>query len=149
MFILATKMSDEEASESCLPSPNRSTISLISSEASRPPQPRTSSSSSSQSTSGAAWVVNWENSFLSQMSDMNYRVTSQLESYILLQSIWGVPPACGPLLQLATAHAGQGNSLNEAGNRLDTEKMLQPQSLTRWKYRVFLTVSFYIFRYRM
>ena len=21
---------------------------------------------------------------------------------------WGVPPACGPLLQLATAHAGQG-----------------------------------------
>ena len=70
-----------------------------------------------------------------------------LESYILLQSIWGVPPACGPLLQLATAHAGQGNSLNEAGNRLDTEKMLQPQSLTRWKYiqglfdRVILHIS--------
>ena len=78
-----------------------------------------------------------------------YRVTRQVEAYILLTSIWGVPPACGPLLQLATAHAGQGNSLNEAGNRLDTEKMQQPQSLTRWKYRVLLTVSFYIFRYRM
>ena len=41
-----------------------------------------------------------------------YRVTRQLESYIRLQSIWGVPPACGPLLQLATAQAGQGNSQN-------------------------------------
>ena len=42
----------------------------------------------------------------------NYRVTRQLESYILLQSIWGVLLACGPLLQLATAHAGKGNSPN-------------------------------------
>ena len=41
-----------------------------------------------------------------------YRVTRQLESYILLQSIWGVSPACWPLLQLATAQAGQGNSPN-------------------------------------
>ena len=37
-------------------------------------------------------------------------VTRQLKSYILLQSIWGVPPACGPLLQLASAQIGQGNS---------------------------------------
>ena len=42
---------------------------------------------------------------------VRYRVTHQVEPYILLRSIWGVPPACGPLLQLATAQAGQGNSL--------------------------------------
>ena len=41
-----------------------------------------------------------------------YRVTRQVEVYMLLTSIWGVPPACGPLLQLATAQAGQGNSQN-------------------------------------
>ena len=39
-----------------------------------------------------------------------YRVTLHLDSYILLQWIRGVPPTCGPLLQLATAQAGQGNS---------------------------------------
>ena len=44
--------------------------------------------------------------------DDYYRVTRQLESCIMLQSIWGVPLACGPLLQLATAQAGQGNSPN-------------------------------------
>ena len=37
-----------------------------------------------------------------------YRVTRHLDSYILLQSIWGVPPVCGPLLQLAS----QGNFPN-------------------------------------
>ena len=37
-------------------------------------------------------------------------MTRHLDSYILLKSIWGVPPACGPLLQLATAQEGQGNS---------------------------------------
>ena len=42
----------------------------------------------------------------------NYRVTRQVEAYILLTSIWGVLPACGPLLQLATAQASQGNSPN-------------------------------------
>ena len=45
-------------------------------------------------------------------STSQYRVTRQVESYILLQLIWGVPPACGPLLQLATAQAGRGNSPN-------------------------------------
>ena len=39
-----------------------------------------------------------------------YRATLHLDSYILFQSIWGVPPAFGPLLQLATAQSGQGNS---------------------------------------
>ena len=43
---------------------------------------------------------------------LQYRVTRHLDSYILLQSIWGVRPACGPLLQLAAAQAGQGNSQN-------------------------------------
>ena len=38
------------------------------------------------------------------------RITGRLST--LLQSIWGVPPASGPLLQLATAQAGQGNSPN-------------------------------------
>ena len=37
-----------------------------------------------------------------------YRAAQHLESYIQLQSIWGVSPACGPLLQLATGQAGQG-----------------------------------------
>ena len=46
---------------------------------------------------------------LSFASQILYRVTRQLESYIMLQSIWGVPPACGPLLQLATAQAGRWN----------------------------------------
>ena len=36
-----------------------------------------------------------------------YRVSRHLDSFIMLQSIWGVPSACGPLLQLATAQAGQ------------------------------------------
>ena len=40
------------------------------------------------------------------------RVTHQVESYILLTSIWGFPLFCGPLLQLATAQPGQGNSPN-------------------------------------
>ena len=39
-------------------------------------------------------------------------MTRQVEAYILLTSIWGIPSACGPLLQLATAQAGQGNSSN-------------------------------------
>ena len=38
------------------------------------------------------------------------RITGRLST--LLQSIWGVPPASGPLPQLATAHTGQGNSPN-------------------------------------
>ena len=41
-----------------------------------------------------------------------YRITRKVEAYISLTSIWGVPPACGPLLQLAIAQAGQGNSPN-------------------------------------
>ena len=41
--------------------------------------------------------------------DLLYRVTRHLDSYIILKSFWGVPQACGPLLQLATAQAGQGN----------------------------------------
>ena len=44
--------------------------------------------------------------------EKKYRVTRQVEAYISLTSIRGVPPACGPLLQLATAQAGQGNSPN-------------------------------------
>ena len=47
-------------------------------------------------------------SFLSKGTKFLYRVTRHVESYILLRSIWGVPPVCGPLLQLATAQAGQG-----------------------------------------
>ena len=38
-----------------------------------------------------------------------YRVTRQLESYMMLPSILGVPSACGPLLQLASAQAARGN----------------------------------------
>ena len=52
----------------------------------------------------------WNNFFLFFI--LFYRAAQHLESYILLQSIWGVPPACGPLLQLATAQASQGNSPN-------------------------------------
>ena len=50
---------------------------------------------------------------VSKDGNLLYRVTRHLDSYILLQSlVWIVPPACGPLLQLATAQAGQGNSPN-------------------------------------
>ena len=42
----------------------------------------------------------------------NFRVTRQLESYILLKTIWGVTLASGALLQLAIAQGGQGNTPN-------------------------------------
>ena len=42
----------------------------------------------------------------------HYRVTSKVEAYISMTSIWGVPSACGPLLQLAHAQAGQENFPN-------------------------------------
>ena len=61
---------------------------------------------------GAAAILRRVFHFYDCMASPNYRVTGQLESYIQLQSIWGVPPACGPLLQLATAQAGYGNFPN-------------------------------------
>ena len=64
----------------------------------------------SQSVAGiCCWVVEHETCIFQEKA---YRVTRQVDSYILLQSIWGVPPAGGPLLQLATAQAGQVNSPN-------------------------------------
>ena len=50
--------------------------------------------------------------FLNCLNVYIYRVTRQLQYYIMLQSIWGVPPVCLPLLQLATAQAGQWNFAN-------------------------------------
>ena len=42
-----------------------------------------------------------------QISYFIFKVTRQVESYILLNK-FGVPPACGPLLQLATAEERPG-----------------------------------------
>ena len=52
-----------------------------------------------------AWL--FQRFLLSILEARIYSVTRHLDSYILLQSIWRVPPACGPLLQLATAQACQ------------------------------------------
>ena len=42
-----------------------------------------------------------------------YRVSHTIMQRGFLEKFLGLPPACGPLLQLATAQAGQGNSQNK------------------------------------
>ena len=43
----------------------------------------------------------------------DYRVSHPIIHRDFLAKFYGVPPAFGPLLQLATAEAGQGNSQNK------------------------------------
>ena len=47
-----------------------------------------------------------------------YRVSHPNMHRGFSDKFWGVPPACGPLLQLATAQAGQGNSQNKTRRNL-------------------------------
>ena len=68
-------------------------------------------------------------------------MTSQLESYILLQSIFGVPPACGPLLQLGSAQAGQVISPNRLQQNIGL--MLTGQPVVFWQLLIlFLALQF-------
>ena len=45
------------------------------------------------------------------LSFSHYRVSHPIMQRGFFDYFLGVPPACGPLLQLATAQAGHGNSL--------------------------------------